>query len=62
MLNSVQKSVLVTGIATVAMMAAQTAFAANGDGLAGGFLLGVEGLLDQAFSITMETARRLVGL
>lgn len=62
MLNSVQKSVLITGIATVALMAAQTVFAADGDGLVGGTLSSLGSVLDQAFSISREDVRRLIGL
>ncbi|WP_110968794.1 hypothetical protein [Pseudomonas huaxiensis] len=58
MLNSVQKSVLVTGITTVALMAAQTAFAADG---LGGVLEGFGGLLDEVFNVAGEVVRRLGG-
>lgn len=62
MLNSVQKTVLVTGIATVVLMASQGAFAAEEYGFVRRTLMDLSGVYDNIFSISMETARRLVGL
>lgn len=61
MLNSAQKSVLLSSVAIAALMAAQTAFAASGDGLVGGVLSGLGDLLNETFGVGEELIRRLGG-
>lgn len=60
MLNSVQKSIVLSSLTVVALVATQTAFAAD-DGLVGGLFSGIGDVLGEAFNVTMELARRLGG-